>query len=131
MTASQTTTLAKMQAIFAQFVQGNVRYVAIEMGIGGWQPHSAADAFSHRYGDCKDKTTVTISMLHEIGVESYYLLVNSRRGAVTPDTPANVYAFNHAVVAILLPKDAADDPSLYGDASACEAGQAAGLRPNR
>ncbi len=109
--ASQPTTLGKMQAI-AQFVQQNVRYVAIEMGIGGWQPHSAADAFTHRYGDCKDKTTVTISMLHEIGVESYYMIVNSRRGAVTPDTPAHIGAFNHAVVAILLPKDAADDASL-------------------
>jgi uncharacterized protein DUF3857/transglutaminase superfamily protein len=111
MTASQSTTLGKMQAI-AQFAQQNVRYVAIEMGIGGWQPHSAAEAFTHRYGDCKDKTTVTISMLHEIGVESYYLIVNSRRGAVTPDTPPHVGAFNHAVVAILLPKDTADDPSL-------------------
>ncbi len=110
-TASQSTTLGKMQAI-AQFVQQNVRYVAIEMGIGGWQPHSAADAFTHRYGDCKDKTTVTISMLHEIGVESYYLIVNSRRGAVTPDTPAHMGAFNHAVVAILLPKDAVDNSSL-------------------
>lgn len=110
-TASQSTTLGKMQAI-AQFVQANVRYVAIEMGIGGWQPHSAAEAFSHRYGDCKDKTTVTISMLHEIGVESYYLIVNSRRGAVTPETPPHVGAFNHAVVAVLLPTGTVDDPSL-------------------
>ena len=109
-TAAKPTTLGKMQAI-GQFVQSNVRYVAIELGIGGWQPHPAADVFSHRYGDCKDKTTITVSMLHEIGVEAYYILVNVNRGAVTPDTPANAYAFNHAIVAIRLP-DSVNDPSL-------------------
>src|ERR1700734_467572 len=51
LTASQATALAKMQAI-AGFVQREVRYVAIELGIGGWQPHPAADVFTNRYGDC-------------------------------------------------------------------------------
>jgi hypothetical protein len=45
-----------LQAI-AKFVQTEIRYAAIELGIGGHQPHLAADIFSHRYGDCKDKTT--------------------------------------------------------------------------
>ena len=110
LTAAKPTPLAKMQAI-AGFVQQNVRYVAIELGIGGWQPHSASEVFGHRYGDCKDKTTLTISMLREIGVEAYYVLVNVNRGAVNADTPANAYAFNHAVVAIRLP-DTVGDPSL-------------------
>ncbi len=110
LTAAKPTTLAKMQAI-AGFVQQNFRYVAIELGIGGWQPHAASEVFAHRYGDCKDKTTVTISMLREIGVEAYYVLVNVDRGAVNADTPANAHAFNHAVVAIRLP-DNVEDPSL-------------------
>jgi len=109
-TASAPTPLAKMQAI-AQFIQQNLRYVAIELGIGGFQPHPAGEIFTHRYGDCKDKVTMTVSMLHEIGVESYYVIVNSRRGAVTPDTPPHVGAFNHAVVAIRLPAGVSD-PSL-------------------
>ena len=108
--SAPTPLLARMQAI-ASFIQQNVRYVAIELGIGGFQRHSATEIFVHRYGDCKDKTTMTVSMLHEIGVESYYVIVNSRRGAVTPDTPAHVGAFNHAVVAIRLP-DGVNDPSL-------------------
>ena len=52
LTGSAPTTLAKMQAL-AAFVQHDIRYVAIELGIGGWQPHYARDVFSHRYGDCK------------------------------------------------------------------------------
>jgi hypothetical protein len=109
-TASSTTSLAKMQAV-AQYIQQNLRYVAIELGIGGFQPHSATETFAHRYGDCKDKATITISMLREIGVESYYVIVNSRRGAVTKDTPPHIGAFDHAIVAIRLP-EGVSDPSL-------------------
>ena len=108
-TAGKNTPLAKMQAI-AQFVQHNIRYVGIELGIGGFQPHPAAEVFSHRYGDCKDKATLTRSMLHEIGVESYPVIIHNERGAVTVDTPAH-NAFNHAIVAVKLP-DGINDSSL-------------------
>jgi hypothetical protein len=91
----------KMKAL-AGFVQHDIRYVAIELGIGGWQPHSAADVFSHRYGDCKDKATLMSAMLHEIGVESYYVVINAERGSITPDMPAND-GFNHVILAIKLP----------------------------
>src|ERR1700689_344514 len=50
LTASKTTQLQKMQAI-AEFVQHDIRYVAITLGIGGVQPHPAPEGFSHRYGD--------------------------------------------------------------------------------
>lgn len=108
-TAGKDTQLAKMQAI-AQFVQQSIRYVAIELGIGGWQPHPAPEVFAHRYGDCKDKATLTRSMLREIGVESYHVVINTRRGAVTADTPAH-NGFNHAILAIKLP-EGMNDPSL-------------------
>ena len=107
LTGSASTPLDKMRAL-AQFVQRDVRYVAIELGIGGWQPHAATDIFKHRYGDCKDKATLLSSMLSEIGVESYYVVINSERGSVTPEMPANVGAFDHAIVAIKLPANVSD-----------------------
>jgi len=107
--ASKAAQLQKMQAI-AGFVQHDIRYVAIELGIGGWQPHAAPDVFSHRYGDCKDKATLMRTMLREIGVDSYHVFINTRRGSITPATPAH-NGFNHAIVAIKLP-DAVKDPSL-------------------
>ena len=79
----------------AHFVQHDIRYVAIELGIGGWQPHPAADVFTHHYGDCKDKATLLSSMLKQIGVESFYVVINARRGSVTPQMPATVGMFNH------------------------------------
>jgi Domain of Unknown Function with PDB structure (DUF3857)/Transglutaminase-like superfamily len=107
LTASKATSLQKMQAL-AEFLQRQVRYVAIELGIGGWQPHPAPQVFSNRYGDCKDKATLLRSMLHEIGVDSYPVVIYTERGAVTPRTPARGYGFNHVILAIRLPDDVSD-----------------------
>ena len=109
LTAGKTGQLQKMQAI-AGFVQHDIRYVAIELGIGSWQPHASPDVFSHRYGDCKDKATLMHAMLREIGVDSYHVLINTQRGSVTSETPAH-NGFNHAILAIKLPDDV-KDPSL-------------------
>ena len=108
-TANVPTPLGKMRAL-AQFMQKDIRYVAIQLGIGGWQPHPAPEIFVHKYGDCKDKATLMSSMLHEIGIESFYLDINTDRGTVTPATPATRW-FNHVVLAIRLPDDV-NDPSL-------------------
>ena len=107
--ASKTTQLQKMQAI-GDFVQHDIRYVAIELGIGGFQPHSAPDVFSHHYGDCKDKATLVRSMLREIGVDSFHVVINDERGSVTRDMPAH-NGFNHVITAIKVP-DGMADPSL-------------------
>jgi len=109
-TSSSRNQLEKMKAL-AQFIQHDIRYVAIELGIGGWQPHAASDVFAHRYGDCKDKATLLSSMLSKVGIESFYVVINSERGAVTPEVPANIGGFNHVVLAIKLPDNVAD-PSL-------------------
>ncbi|HTB91068.1 MAG TPA: DUF3857 domain-containing protein [Steroidobacteraceae bacterium] len=110
LTANAASPLAKIQAI-AKFVQTDIRYVAIELGIGGHQPHLAADIFSHRYGDCKDNATLLSTMLKEIGVESYYVIINTERGAVSESTPPNLQ-FNHAILAIVLPAgEGADLPA--------------------
>jgi transglutaminase-like putative cysteine protease len=111
LTASSSSSIEKMRAL-AAFVQNDVRYVAIELGIGGFQPHPASEVFNHRYGDCKDKVTLLSTMLKEIGVDSYYVIINTERGSVTAATPPNL-AFNHAILAIALPpgSDAASLPA--------------------
>jgi len=110
LTSSAATPLDKIRAL-AEFVQNDIRYVAIELGIGGFQPHAAPDIFSHHYGDCKDKATLLSTMLRQIGVESFYVVINDERGSVTPETPANIGAFNHVILAIKLPPNLSD-PSL-------------------
>jgi hypothetical protein len=94
--------LQRIKAL-ASFAQHDVRYVEIQIGIGGYRPHNAADIFTHRYGDCKDKATVLSAMLAQIGVKSYYVIVNATRGVVTKDFPPSL-RFNHMILAVALPE---------------------------
>lgn len=109
LTASQPTMLMKIRAL-TNFVQTDIRYVAIEIGIGGWQPHHASHVFRNRFGDCKDKATLLGVMLREIGVESYHVIINTERGAIDAKSPAHL-AFNHMILAVKLPTQM-EDPTL-------------------
>jgi hypothetical protein len=91
----------KTEAI-AEFVQKQIRYFVIEMGIGGYQPHYAGDIFRNRYGDCKDKATLLTSMLSTVGVHGALVMVDHRRGVVDPDAPSIVG--DHMIAAIEIPK---------------------------
>src|SRR5450432_2464433 len=102
LTAGKTTFDEKVKALSA-FLQSDVRYVEIQIGIGGWQPHPAGDIFHARYGDCKDKATLLSSMLQEVGIKSNYVLIDTHRGIVHPNLPSAY--FNHAILAIELPAD--------------------------
>jgi len=92
--------------ILARFAQRDIRYVAVEIGIGGYQPHAAGEVFTNRYGDCKDKATLLKAMLKEIGVESYYVVVHTTRGMVDPSF-ASIGSFNHVISAIRISKESA------------------------
>jgi hypothetical protein len=101
-------TFSRLRAL-AEFTQKKVRYVAIEIGIGGFKPHSAASVLANLYGDCKDKATLLAALLQASGVDSYYLIVNSEKGSVVPGSPPSIYSFNHIVLAIRLPDDVPEE----------------------
>ncbi len=109
LTAGMTDPVTKMRTL-TEYMQKTIRYVAIEFGIGGYQPHPAGDVFTHQYGDCKDKATLLSAMLHEAGIESYYVVVDDNRGIVRADYPS--IHFNHVIVAIRLP-EGMETGSLY------------------
>ena len=83
------------------YIQKNIQYFVVERGIGGWQAHYAGDIFRNRYGDCKDKTTLLISMLKVTGIKANYVLVDHRRGVVDPDEPS--FYGDHMITAIEIP----------------------------
>ena len=107
LTAGAADPLSKIAAL-ARFVQKDIRYVSVQIGIGGFQPHFAADILKNRYGDCKDKATLLAALLEAAGIDSHYLIVNTSRGVVTPDSPVSLYGFNHAILAVRLPDDVPD-----------------------
>ena len=104
LTAGTSSYMGKLLAITG-FLQDDIRYVAVEMGIGGWQPHRAADVLHNGYGDCKDKATLLIAMLRDAGIAAHPLLVDFDH-RIDPNLPTH-YA-DHMITAIEIPGDVED-----------------------
>ena len=51
-----------------QWVQNEVRYFCVEIGVNSHLPSRPEETLQRRFGDCKDKTLLTIALLHELGV---------------------------------------------------------------
>jgi hypothetical protein len=107
LTTPRDTPLTKMQAL-AKYLQKDVRYVEIGLGIGGYQPHTASFVYTHHFGDCKDKATLLSAMLADAGIDSYYVVINASRGAVDAATPPAIEDFNHVILAIKVPEGISD-----------------------
>jgi len=94
-------------ARIASVVQDRIRYVAIELGAGRWQPRSATDTWNRRFGDCKDKASLLVSALAASGVTARPVLVCTRsRWDVDAGAP-DPSQFNHCIVAIAWPDSSA------------------------
>ncbi|HUA98685.1 MAG TPA: DUF3857 domain-containing protein [Terracidiphilus sp.] len=104
-------------ARITEYIQNNVRYFIVIHGIGGFQAHYAGEVYRNRYGDCKDKTTLLISMLQAAGVKAYYFHVDSERGVIDPAAPSIVG--NHMITAIELPPGTTD-PRLMARVTTAE-----------
>jgi hypothetical protein len=87
-------------------IQKDIRYFVVERGVGGLQANHASDIYRNRYGDCKDKTTLLISMLQVAGIHAYYVPVDHRRGVVDPKNPSLLG--DHMITAIEIPADVKD-----------------------
>ena len=97
----------------AEFVQKEIRYVSIQIGLGGYQPHPAPGILANRYGDCKDKATLLTAMLKSAGFDSFYIIINIDPYSVSPDAPVSLFLFNHVILAIKLA-----DSSLFENSEA-------------
>jgi hypothetical protein len=86
----------RIVAELKDIVSGNWRYVAIEVGIGGWRPHEAKSVFDSRYGDCKDLTFLWLAMLDQFEIEAYPALIRTRNHKpLVPDFPKDW--FDHVI----------------------------------
>lgn len=83
-----------------QFVQDEVRYLGIESGATGYQPAAPATVFDRRFGDCKDKSFLLVTILRALGVEAWPALVNTRLHRGIAELQPTMTAFNHAIVQV-------------------------------
>ncbi|MDB4971022.1 MAG: Cell division protein FtsK [Myxococcales bacterium] len=88
---------ARIRAVYDLVVR-KTRYVGLEFGIHGYQPYRTTQVFARKFGDCKDKASLLVVMLREIGVESSLVLARTRRGGDLDAEPASLAPFDHAIV---------------------------------
>ena len=62
----------------------------------GYEPHDVCITFDNRYGVCRDKAALLVTMLREAGVSAYPVLIHA--GIKKDEEVAQPY-FNHAIVA--------------------------------
>lgn len=89
--------------VLYNYVATKIRYVAIELGRGKIQPNEASEVFHNKYGDCKDKATLLISMLKVAGIKAHPVLILSGLNEKTRfEEPPPGRGLNHAIVAVEL-----------------------------
>jgi transglutaminase-like putative cysteine protease len=103
LTAGCQDALSKIRAL-AGYVQ-KTRYISNDEGLGkgmGYVPRKASLVFSRGFGDCKDKANLLRSMLREVGITSYPVIVSTEgENSVRSEIPSVGY-FNHAISAVLV-----------------------------
>lgn len=72
--SEETTNEGKAKKIY-QYLQDKVRYISIQIGIGGWKPLPASDVDKLSYGDCKALTNYTKALLDAFDIPSYYTIL--------------------------------------------------------
>ncbi|HET7248589.1 MAG TPA: DUF3857 domain-containing transglutaminase family protein [Gemmatimonadales bacterium] len=81
-----------------RWVAQDFRYVSLSLGDGRYQPRLPRDVFESRFGDCKDKTTLFVSLARHMGVTAYPVLVNSE--ATVDSLQPSIKQFNHVIAAV-------------------------------
>jgi hypothetical protein len=81
------------------YVQDDIRYMGIESGIGSIKPFPPDQVVKQRFGDCKDKSLLLVSLLKKIGInKAYPVLVNTyMKQDIDKFYPSNE-VFNHCIV---------------------------------
>ncbi|MDB6053212.1 MAG: hypothetical protein JWN25_735, partial [Verrucomicrobiales bacterium] len=113
-------TKSEEEAIVAiyNYVTG-LRYIAVEMGVNSFRPHSAANVLKNQFGDCKDKANLFNTLIRSLknpNLDASLVLV-PRFSQADPSTPG--LSFNHAISQLrrgkeILWVDTTDDVCRFG-----------------
>jgi transglutaminase-like putative cysteine protease len=95
-TRGKTERRQQAEAIF-DWVTGNIRYLAVVIGVGRVVPNPPETVIANRYGDCKDVATLMSALLAAKGIASEYALINTSPVYQLDATP-QVASFNHVIL---------------------------------
>ena len=92
------TTSEKIKDIY-EFIVKNIRYSSISFRQSGLIPQKASEVLNTRIGDCKDMSTLFVSMCKVAGIDANLVLVstrdNGRQNMVLPNID-----FNHCIASV-------------------------------
>jgi len=100
------------------WVNQNIRYVAVYLGAGPVVPHAASSILENRYGDCKDHVALLEALLKAKGIASSPALVNAGSSYRLPSVALSNSLFNHVIT--YLPEfdlfvDATEKHTAFGE----------------
>ena len=93
-----------------KWVQTEVRYFGHAFGTGSHQPTSPEKVLNQRYGDCKDKALLFVTLLRKLGVQARPVLVSTQLRQNLDRALPGALAFDHVVTEVQL-----DDQRLVLD----------------
>ncbi len=83
-----------------RFVQDDVRYFGIEIGNSTVKPADPSKVFGRRFGDCKDKSLLFVTILRALGLEAYPVLVNADSGRAIASWQPSAGVFDHCIAVV-------------------------------
>lgn len=89
----------QIEAIY-YWVQDNIKYIAFENGIMGFQPDDAHSVYEKRYGDCKGMANLLKTMLSIAGFDARISWLGTSHIPYTYDVPSLVVD-NHMICSVL------------------------------
>jgi hypothetical protein len=87
---------AMMRAI--AFVEGQIRYTALDMGKNSHEPNAPETVIARRFGDCKDKSLLLSALLAEAGIRAEPVLVDTEARKSLASRQPSATVFDHVVV---------------------------------
>jgi len=92
--------LKKYITLATRFVQDEIRYMGIEIGIYSHRPNSPEKVLLQRYGDCKDKSLLLVHLLKAQGINAYMTYANTYTTIKTDEYLPSPFVFNHVIVLV-------------------------------
>ncbi|RCH56743.1 hypothetical protein DJ568_02495 [Mucilaginibacter hurinus] len=83
-----------------EYMQKNMRYVSIQLGIGGFKPFSASFVDEKKYGDCKALSNYMYALLKAVNIPANYALIRAGVNGEPADAGFSRNSFNHAILCI-------------------------------
>jgi transglutaminase-like putative cysteine protease len=96
LTAGAQTNKERIEILY-RYLQGNTRYVSIQLGIGGYQTYDAGYVEKNKFGDCKALSNFMGSLLKVAGIESYSACIFNGRNKPQYWDDFAMPSFNHVV----------------------------------